>query len=91
MHFVTKILACDMLIDRYIKGQFFVLMKLCENSVLFSKTKSQVSTLFFIKKKKKKKKKKKFISLNYNLVCIAIFIFLHGVLLGAAVCIFSEF
>ena len=61
-----------------------MLMKLCENSVLFSKTKSRVSTLFLYKKKK-------FISLNYNLVCIAILIFLHGVLLGAAVCIFSEF
>ena len=62
-----------------------MLMKLCENSVLFSQTKSRVSTLFFLYKKKK------FISLNYNLVCIAILIFLHGVLLGAAVCIFSEF
>ena len=64
-----------------------MLMKLCENSVLFSKTKSRVSTLFFYIYVKKKK----FISLNYNLVCIAILIFLHGVLLGAAVCIFSEF
>ena len=82
MHFVTKILACDMKIDRYIKKQFFVLI--CENSVLFSKTKSRVSTLFFLIKKKN-------ISLNYNLVFIAILIFLHGVLLGAAVCIFSEF
>ena len=62
-----------------------MLMKLCENSVLFSKTKSRVSTLFFFYIYKKKKK---FISLNYNLVCIAILIFLHGVLLGAAV---SEF
>ena len=68
-------------------GPLVVLMKLCENSVLFSKTKARVSTLFlyiYIYKKK-------FISLNYNLVCIAILIFLHGVLLGAAVCIFSEF
>ena len=62
-----------------------MLLKLCENSVLFSKTQSRVSTLFFYIKKKK------FISLNYNLVCIAILIFLHGVILGAAVCIFSEF
>ena len=62
-------------------GPLVVLMKLCENSVLFSKTKARVSTLFFYIYIKKRS----------LLVCIAILIFLHGVLLGAAVCIFSEF